>query len=66
MTVLQKFLRWDVSTLAYYICRGCVCGYPSLYLGLVTHCGLDSSGPLLEDWLLSLMSTLVMGFGPED
>jgi hypothetical protein len=21
---------------------------------------------LLEDWLLSLMSTLVMGFGPED
>jgi hypothetical protein len=21
---------------------------------------------LLEDWLLSLMSTLVMGFGPQD
>jgi hypothetical protein len=24
------------------------------------------TGLLLEDWLLSLMSTLVMGFGPED
>jgi hypothetical protein len=28
--------------------------------------GVEGSGILLEDWLLSLMSTLVMGFGPQD
>jgi hypothetical protein len=27
---------------------------------------LDTKMDLLEDWLLSLMSTLVMGFGPQD
>ena len=28
--------------------------------------GFASVETLLEDWLLSLMSTLVMGFGPQD
>jgi hypothetical protein len=27
---------------------------------------LGRKNVLLEDWLLSLMSTLVMGFGPQD
>ena len=35
--------------------------YPNLW---TTHSSVKLL--LLEDWLLSLMSTLVMGFGPED
>jgi hypothetical protein len=37
MTVIQKFLRWDILHWRTISVVGVVCGYPSLYLGPVIH-----------------------------
>jgi hypothetical protein len=48
--------RWDSS-----------CNYLWNLVDMTPKSNNDTTGSrLLEDWLLSLMSTLVMGFGPQD
>jgi hypothetical protein len=63
---VQKRTIYIMDTYNLY-CLSCI-SYIKLVSNSIPHLDEEKGSmiKLLEDWLLSLMSTLVMGFGPED